>query len=298
MNYPASRGFLPFVSVIIPVLNDSQRLRTCLRSLENQTYPKDRYEIIVVDNGSDDDVEFVVHMFGQTRIIEEQFPGSYAARNKGLLVARGEVIAFTDSDCIPSPDWIERGVECLLSKPNCGFVGGRLDVFYRDPNKPTAIELYSSIVEFTQKGSIQFEKYSRTANLFVFTSVLQRVGPFDDRLRSGGDYAWGRRVSSLGYELVYADRARIAHPATYSFAQLYKKAARWEGGAHDSSRKGRRLTPSQPLSELLSSVVVVCLDKKLAVIQKMKVVFVVFLVRYVRAWERVRLLAGGRSLRD
>jgi len=97
----------PFISAIIPVYNDSIRLRTCLQALEEQTYPKGAYEVIVVDNGSDESIEPIVAEFNQAKASYEPHPQSYAARNKGLSLARGGVIAFTDSDCIPAPDWIE-----------------------------------------------------------------------------------------------------------------------------------------------------------------------------------------------
>lgn len=98
-----------FVSVIIPVLNDSERLKLCLEALEHQTYPKKLYEVIVVDNGSDQSIGSVVSKFTQATATAESHPGSYVARNKGILIAQGDIIAFTDADCIPALDWIEKG---------------------------------------------------------------------------------------------------------------------------------------------------------------------------------------------
>lgn len=66
----------PFVSVIIPVLNDSERLQTCLKALENQTYPKSMYEVIVVDNGSDENIEGLVSQYIQAKLSNESRPGS------------------------------------------------------------------------------------------------------------------------------------------------------------------------------------------------------------------------------
>src|ERR1041384_5139232 len=94
-----------FVSVIVPVWNDAERLGHCLHALEKQTYPAESYEVIVVDNGSTDSVACLVAAYGRARLVSEQRPGSYAARNTGLNLARGQVIAFTDADCLPAPDW-------------------------------------------------------------------------------------------------------------------------------------------------------------------------------------------------
>ena len=101
------------VSVIIPVYNDAERLKLCLDALARQTYPGDRYEVIVVDNGSQQDPELVTSRYEQVTLAHEACRGSYAARNTGLALARGDVLAFTNSDCIPAADWIEHGVARL-----------------------------------------------------------------------------------------------------------------------------------------------------------------------------------------
>ncbi len=79
-----------FVSVIIPVYNELIRLKTCLQALEDQTYPKHAYEVIVVDNGSDEDIKTIVAGFNQVKQSYEAQPGSYAARNKRLSLAQGK----------------------------------------------------------------------------------------------------------------------------------------------------------------------------------------------------------------
>ena len=97
----------PLVSVVIPVCDDLRRLKICLEALENQTYPTHSYEVLVVNNNPVEDIEPDIVSFNHVRVICERRRGSYAARNKGILNARGTVLAFTDSDCIPRQDWIE-----------------------------------------------------------------------------------------------------------------------------------------------------------------------------------------------
>src|SRR5688572_5665963 len=97
----------PVVSVIIAVWNSPCQIRQCLAALERQTLPRDQFEILVVDNGSTDDTAAVAHAVPGVTVIEEARPGSYAARNRGLVAARGEYVAFTDADCLPAPDWLE-----------------------------------------------------------------------------------------------------------------------------------------------------------------------------------------------
>ena len=114
----------PFVSVIIPVFNDNESLRLCLAAIAQQTYPQARYEVIVVDNNSQESTTQVVDEFEGVVLVKEPQPGSYIARNRGLLSAQGSAIAFTDADCVPALTWLEAGVTALVSEPNVGLVGG------------------------------------------------------------------------------------------------------------------------------------------------------------------------------
>lgn len=301
----------PFVSVIIPVFNDARRLKLCLEALDNQTYPKSLYEVIVVDNGSDpsEAIEEVVAQFERAIASYESTPGSYGARNKGISLAKGEVIAFTDSDCIPAWDWVEKGVKNLLQVPNCGLVAGKIEIFFKNPNKLTTVELYESIMALPQKEFLEKNQYGATANVFTFRSVIERVGNFDASLKSGGDVEWGQRVATFGYQQVYAEDACVAHPARYSFQQLYKKTLRYAGGHYDLQRKRGYsfwqrnhmffMSLAQDLTPPLMFAFNVFLDSRLKGFdQKLRVSLVMFFIRYVSAWEKLRLKFGGVSARE
>lgn len=319
----------PFVSVIIPIFNDAMRLKICLEALENQTYPKSLYEVIVVDNGSDkdQDIEGIITQFGQAIATYESTPGSYAARNKGISLAKGEVIAFTDADCIPASDWIEKGVENLLKVPNCGLVAGNIEIFPKDINHPTSVELFEIATAFPQEQHLRDLKYGATANLFTFKSVIQEVGTFNQDLKSGGDLDWGRRVYGHGYQQVYAEDVRIAHPARVSFNQMRQKVVRLAGGHYDLLNKNlyhffhkdswlfaisnHKLLPSQILKSLIF-LVILCQDlippvmyimsafkspKLKNLREKIKVSLVIIFVRYTSAWAKIRLRLGESPAR-
>ncbi len=224
----------PFVSIIIPVYNDLQRLKTCLEALEEQTYPRNLYEVIVVNNNPLQNIEQNIVHFTNVRLVCESHRSSYAARNKGILNARGSVIAFTDSDCIPKSDWIEKGVTNLLNEPNCGLVAGRIDVFCSDLENPTAIELYEKITAFKQKTYVERSKFGATANLFTFKKIIQKVGCFNDALLSSGDFEWGNRVFEAGYKQIYADDTCVSHPALKTFGQRFRKRIRIIRGKNKS----------------------------------------------------------------
>lgn len=293
----------PFVSVIIPVFNNPEGLKSCLEALENQTYPKSFYEVIAVDNGSDESIKEVVNQFSQAFAAYESQLGSYFARNKGLSLAKGNVLAFTDSDCIPAPDWIEKGVAHLLRTPNCGLVAGKIELFFKNPAQPTAVEYYDSTkMGFPQHKFVEESRYGATANLFTFRSVIDKVGSFDKTLKSSGDREWGQRVFSANYKQIYADDVCVAHPARHSLEQLHKKVVRIIGGHQDFKKKkgyqvwefitdiARELSP--PFRVFFRS----WLDKNLkGYNNKNYFTFVVLYVKYLRAWEKMRLQIGGKS---
>jgi glycosyltransferase involved in cell wall biosynthesis len=226
------------------VWNDAERLGTCLHALEAQTYPDELFEVIVVDNdpaeaiGEDSGkVAQVVVLNAHARLVHERRPGSYAARNTGVAVARGEIIAFTDADCIPASDWIERGVAHLASlKGKCAVVAGRIEIFPRLAEQPNAVEQYEVLVALAQKEFVKKYNFGATANLFTFKEVFARAGTFLAEVKSGGDLEWGRRVTGYGYKLEYSENTCVFHPARSSFAQLYAKIVRVSGGHHDLKR--------------------------------------------------------------
>jgi glycosyltransferase involved in cell wall biosynthesis len=278
------------------VWNDSGRLQGCLRALEEQTYPGHLYEVIVVDNDSEKAVGDVVVPYARVRVVQEGRPGSYAARNTGVTHARGEIIAFTDSDCIPAHDWLERGVAHLTHQDGCAVIAGRIEIFPRSPEQPNAVEQYEMLVALAQREFVRNYKFGATANLFTFREVFEQAGPFLAEVKSGGDLEWGRRVVGSGYRLDYADNVRVFHPARASFSQLYSKIVRVTGGLHDLKRlKGRTYLEfdRRLLLELLPPVKAIARTLHEPRLRRnrdrIKVCAVLLFVRYVQAFEKLRL---------
>lgn len=215
-----------FVSVIIPVFRDTSRLLICLKALETQTYPKSCYEIIVINNCPDDKIEDALCDADNVIVADEPAKGSYVARNCGITLTKGDIIAFTDSDCIPDQQWIENGVASLLSMERPGLVAGRIDLFYQDNGRCTLAELFETLTAFPQEGYLKKANFGATANVFTMKEVFEKVGLFRSDLQSGGDTEWGKRVFAAGYEQKYADDARVKHPARSTIRELTGKFKR------------------------------------------------------------------------
>lgn len=289
---------IPFVSVIIPVYNDSDRLKSCLESLRAQSYPSDRYEIIVVDNGSDENIADIVSEFDIATLEFEKVKGSYAARNKGISLAKGEILAFTDSDCKPTRNWIKEGVKALISIDNCGLVAGEIDLFYRQPDSLSPAEIYEYIVAFQQQKNIEMLHFGATANVFTFKSVFQNVGLFNSTMKSGGDREWGNRVYSAGYLQIYAAHARVYHPARHTIEQLLRKSTRITLGVKEKNIKTIAKTYVRMLFVPPIDLIQKGLNSDgLSILQKLQFLFVVFIVRYSAVWQTTRLLFGAQPKR-
>lgn len=296
----------PFVSVIIPVYNDLERLKICVEALVKQTYPQDNYEIIVVDNGSAQSPAADLATYKSLCVVQETSPGSFAARNKGAQVAQGNILAFTDSDCIPAADWIEKGAAYLHANPQVGLIGGRVKVFAQNPQHPTAAELCDLVTAFPQKRYIEKLHFSVTANLFTTKTVFESVGPFNEKLKSGGDLEWGQRVFAHGYQLIYAPDVCVAHPARKKISQIQRKARRVAGGLYDKKKDSRSLAKLilgtiwafvPPLTAWREALTTMSTDMSThySWTDKAKVSYIVLLVNYTMAIERVRLAMGGTS---
>lgn len=230
----------PFVSVIVPVYNDSKRLQNCLRALEDQTYSKSCYEVIVVDNNSSEDIASIVGDFQKSQYLFETISGSYAARNKGIAHARGEVFAFTDSDCLPQAHWLQEGVAALEDNA-AALAGGQ--VTFTFSSRRGAAELYDSVTNMQIKENIETRKISKTANLFAYKYVFDKVGFFPAHLVSGGDVMWTQRATDASFKLVYAAKAEVFHPAR-TLWPLMKKQYRVGGGQFDILRAKGQTIPT------------------------------------------------------
>lgn len=216
------------VSVIVPVWNREGEIRDCVAAIANQTLSRQSYEIIVVDNGSTDGTAQVARDAGAT-VLTEPRPGSYSARNLGLSVAQGEFVAFTDSDCIADPRWLEAALEAARANPTAGLIAGRVEFETPGQGPISACEAYERAFSFDQGKNVN-EGVAATANWFARRSLLQALGGFRDDLKSGGDFELARRIRAAGHTIEYAPQAAVYHPVRATFLELASKARRVTGG--------------------------------------------------------------------
>lgn len=188
---------VPPVSIVIPVKNSERTLGLLLESLRKLEYPRDRLEIIVVDNASTDATASVARSFPEVILISEGKPSSYAARNAGIRKSRYEYIAFLDADCEVTPSWLRDLVAPLLEDSRLGLVGGM--------NRPVKALHPLSRTERAIGGymNIDYKEnwlygYAITMNVIYRRAVFDQVGLFDDNVISGSDVEMSWRAQWQG----------------------------------------------------------------------------------------------------
>lgn len=219
----------PVISVVVPVRDHADALADCLDALARQRHAP-ASEILVVDNGAPSDLRGLVARFPRARYAREVAPGSYAARNAGLRLARGEVIAFTDADCRPRDDWLARGLAALDRHPACSLVAGRIALRFAGPSPTSAAEWFELVNAFRQDEYVARWHFGATANLFTPRALFDAHGLFDPTLTSGGDREWGERLHAAGLRAVYAADVVVEHPARRTLRAVLSKHRRVAAG--------------------------------------------------------------------
>lgn len=197
------------VSVIIPAYNAENTLAATLESLENQTYPKENYEIIVVDDGSTDKTAEIAKSYN-VRYIYQKNAGPASARNKGVQFANGEIILFTDSDCVPESNWISELVR-PFSDPEVAAAKGRYLTKQKERIANFAqLEFEERYRKLLNYKYIDFvDSYSAAFRKSVFLSV----GGFDQQftVANNEDVELSYKLVSKGYKMLFVPEAIVYH---------------------------------------------------------------------------------------
>jgi len=213
------------VSVVLPTYNRKRILVNCLDSLSKQTYPKKSYEVVIVDDGSTDGTEEVVKKFTKKlniHYIKQKNKGHSRAKNAGIKLAKGEIIAFIDDDCIAVKDWLKNAVPNFKDK-DIGGVEGRTTTDYKN------ITPLTRLVVNETGGNYQ------TCNILYRKKILEEIKGFDLGFKShreDTDLAW--RVLDRGYEIKFVNSAVVTHPPVhYSIKNLVKRTIKLKKSVWD-----------------------------------------------------------------
>lgn len=201
----------PQVSIIVPFYNSSATLAACIESLLAQETGV-AYEILLVDNRSSDDSAAIVARYDGVTLLHESTPGAYAARNTGIQQAQASVIAFTDADCTPDPDWLSTILDGL-SDPNVAVLLGHC----RYPDDASLTLRLLAAYENAKTAYVLGHRdpayrFAYCNNMAVRASVFAELGPFLTWQRAA-DSELVHRLATRSPELrtVYRPAMRINH---------------------------------------------------------------------------------------
>ena len=286
------------VSVIIPVLNNQRGLDDLLAALAVQTWPLESLEVLVVDNLSEPPIAIDEKYSNLGRLVKCISPGAYAARNAGVVTARGSVLAFTDSDCIPDPAWVAAGVAALERVQCRSVIGGEVVLSLSD--RPTGVEIYQHLTGFLQKENITRRGFSATANLFMTHSQFDLIGAFDESLLSGGDREWCWRAARKGFRVEHVENVIVTTKPRTSLGGAIRQARRVAGGRFMLRRKGDlHVSPSglEPHRGLLAAAKWILTHPNLSAAERAKVFGVASVLKAAQTLETLRLRMGLRAER-
>ena len=218
------------ISVVIPCRNEHATLALCLDALHGQSFPKDRYELIVVDGGSTDGSRDVARARG-IRVLRDPGRGPGAARNVGLAAARAPIVAFTDADCVPARDWLTSFAEAYAEHPEAGGIAGGM----RMPRD-------TLLGRLEDNDAITFYRGFITSNVAYRRDVLQAVGGFDETLVCCEDYDLAWRIMDAGYTVRHDARPVVTHrtPDVAGSLATYLRKQFWYA-RHDAPAHARAI---------------------------------------------------------
>lgn len=227
------------VTVIIPIYEQWHLVCQLFDALEQQDFPKHRWECLLVDNGSHE-VPPASELPSFVTLLHCKKPGSYAARNVAIAYAKGELLVFTDSDCVPGRDWLSLLWSAHKRQSRLSLLAGGVSVSKFEDGPLNLVELYDSAMGLPQARYVK-RGYAVTANLSIPAVVMDKLEGFDDSRFSGGDADFCRRAASQGIALAFIPEASVRHPARSSFREITTKLKRVKGGQICAGSVRRRI---------------------------------------------------------
>ena len=213
----------PFISIVIPAYNEEKFLPKCLTALSHQSYPKDRYQIIVVDNNSKDTTGAIAKKFG-AKVLVEKHQGHVYSINTGLKNATGDIYAMTDADSIPSKDWLAN-IAKIFEDPEVVGATGTINLDF--DSKIVNMTLKRAYYVIWQSNSFLNKPMLVGPNMAMRSSAFrQKLKKVDTRYRINGDVELGMRLRKHGKVVFSKDLSVISSSRRFkkglNIKDLYK----------------------------------------------------------------------------
>jgi len=252
----------PLFSIVIPTYNRPKQLASCLQAISGLTYPRDRFEVIVVDDGGHTPLDVIVKSFSDrlvVRLITQTNSGPALARNRGAFDAQGDFLAFTDDDCRPSSSWLHALADAFLETPDCGVGGKTINSLPDNPYSTTSQLLLDYLYEYYNQN-LHGAKFFASNNMAFPRKAFLESGGFDAKYRQAAaeDRELCDRWVSQGRRLQYVPEALVSHAHSLALGTLWQQHFSYGRGAFFFHRmraeRGGGPVKVEPLSFYLNMV--------------------------------------------
>ncbi|MEA3489027.1 MAG: glycosyltransferase [Candidatus Omnitrophota bacterium] len=206
------RKELPFVSVVVPVLNERELIGRTISSLLDQSYPKEKYEIIIVDNGSNDGTKQIIQKY-PVKFLKERKKSAFSARNKGARAVKGEYIVFMDADCFAGSEWLENLVDVVIQE-GASIVAGKIENYIVRDNFANKL-LAKRCAPEVRKENVQRYNSVASGNMIISRRIFEETG-FFEICGFASDNELSRKVFDSGGKISYTERAVVKHQCDLS----------------------------------------------------------------------------------
>lgn len=194
----------PYFSIVIPAYNEEEHIGSCLRSVFNSDYDSAQYEVIVVDNGSQDRTREIALNTGQARFFELTEGNVGAVRNYGAAKARGQILVFIDADCLMDKDWLNRAEKLIKDRPNTAYGGG-----VKLPSNATWVET-SWLLE-DSGGQPTLPKHLIGASTMLPRKLFFQIDGFNELVSSGEDTDLHTRLTAKDTPILIDHALDVRH---------------------------------------------------------------------------------------
>ncbi|HUQ48351.1 MAG TPA: glycosyltransferase [Gemmatimonadaceae bacterium] len=227
------------LSVVIPTYNRPDELARCVAAIAASTVAPERYEVIVVNDGgvSPDAALLGVARRLNLRVLTQPNRGPGAARNYGAGSARGELIAFTDDDCIPASGWLEALERSFNSRPESLHGGRTVNSLGDNPFSQASQSLIDYVHRYYNDRSARRTRFFPSNNIAVSARMFEATGGFDESLRAAEDRDFCRTWHNLGRDFQYIPDAVVNHAHHLTFGSLQRQHFSYGRGALPYWRK-------------------------------------------------------------
>ena len=222
-------------SIVVPTYRRPHQLATCLRSLAGLAFPRECFEVIVVDDGGDDaETEAVIERFrAQLDVtpLVQSHAGPAVARNTGASRAKGRFLAFTDDDCVATPTWLQALAQHLSSAAACAVGGRTLNALPQNPYSTTS-QMIIDFVYAHYNADPNRARFFASNNLALPAALFRAAGGFNATLTTSEDRELCDRWLHSGYHMVYAPEAVVHHAHPLTLRRFWRQHFNYGRGAY------------------------------------------------------------------